>query len=282
MPELPEVENARRCLVRAGLPGRTFAGAEVGWAKTVKAPALEEFVLGLQGSRALDVHRRGKYILVPLLDDEGRDKTFILHLGMTGGLGVYPKSTPIDPMVRHIFPLDDGGELRFVDGRKFGKLWLVDDPAEVLPSLSPEPLEGGLTVDWLAESLAGRKVPIKGLLLEQSVVAGMGNIYADESLYLAEISPTALGGRTFQHRDRTTATRHRHRPDLRRGGVRQGQRRNVAGPAKGAHRLDHFTSGGRAVSPMHRPLRRHPCPGSRHLLLPQMPALRQSPYAAVP
>ena len=194
MPELPEVENARRCLVRAGLPGRTFAGADIGWAKTVKTPALEEFVLGLRGSRALDVHRRGKYILVPLLDDEGRDKTFILHLGMTGGLGVHPKSTPPDPMVRHTFPLDDGNELRFVDGRKFGKLWLVDDPAEVLPLLSQDPLEGGLTAEWLAKSLEGRKVPIKGLLLEQSVVAGMGNIYADESLYLAEISPLRMAG----------------------------------------------------------------------------------------
>ncbi len=194
MPELPEVENARRCLVRAGLPGRTFAGANIGWAKTVKTPALEEFVLGLRGSRALDVHRRGKYILVPLLDDEDRDKTFILHLGMTGGLGVYPKSKPPDPMVRHTFPLDNGNELRFADGRKFGKMWLVDDPAEVLPPLSPEPLEGGLTTDWLAKSLEGRKVPIKGLLLEQSVVAGMGNIYADESLFLAKISPTRLAG----------------------------------------------------------------------------------------
>ena len=193
MPELPEVENARRCLVRAGLPGRSFTGADIGWAKAVKTPALEEFVLGLRGSRALDVHRRGKYILAPLLDDEGRDKTFILHLGMTGGLGVYPKSSPADPMVRHTFLLDDGDdEMRFVDGRKFGKLWLVDDPAEVLPPLSPEPLDGGLTTEWLAESLEGRKVPIKGLLLEQSVVAGMGNIYADESLLLAKISPLRM------------------------------------------------------------------------------------------
>ncbi len=194
MPELPEVENARRCLVRAGLPGRTFTGADIGWAKTVKTPGLEEFVLGLRGSRALDVNRRGKYILVPLIDDEGRRKTFILHLGMTGGLGVYHKSSPLDPMVRHTFPLDDGDELRFVDGRKFGKLWLVDDPAEVLPPLSPEPLEGGLTTDSLAKSFEGRKVSIKALLLEQSVVAGMGNIYADESLYLAAISPLRMAG----------------------------------------------------------------------------------------
>ena len=194
MPELPEVENARRCLVRSGLPGRTFTGANIGWAKTVKTPGLEEFVLGLRGSRVLEVNRRGKYILVPLIDDEGRSKTFILHLGMTGGLGVYPKSKTPDPMVRHTFSLDDGDELRFVDGRKFGKLWLVDDPAEVLPPLSPEPLDGGLTADWLAKSFEGRKVPIKALLLEQSVVAGMGNIYADESLYLAAISPLRMAG----------------------------------------------------------------------------------------
>ena len=190
MPELPEVENARRCLLQAELPGRTFTGANIGWAKTVKKPGLEEFVLGLQGGRVQTVHRRAKYILVPLdVEDRATGPTLILHLGMSGGLRVEPASKPEPPMVRHSFSLDDGRELRFIDGRKFGKLWLVDDPQEVLPPLSPDPLEDGFTVEVLAQSLAGRSAPIKALLLEQSIAAGLGNLYADESLFLSGIHP---------------------------------------------------------------------------------------------
>ena len=92
-------------------------------------------------------------------------------------------------MTRHSFPLDDGRELRFVDGRKFGKLWLVDSPGEVLPAMSPEPFDDEFTVESLAESFIGRKAPVKALILEQSVVAGLGNLYADESLFLAGIHP---------------------------------------------------------------------------------------------
>ncbi|MCI0824519.1 MAG: formamidopyrimidine-DNA glycosylase, partial [Chloroflexi bacterium] len=160
MPELPEVENARRCLVQAGLPGRTFTGANIGWARTVKKPGLEDFVLGVTGGRVKAAHRRGKYILLPLENpDWPAERTLILHLGMTGGLSVQPKTQAAHPMVRHSFPLDDGRELRFQDGRKFGKLWLVDDPQEVLPPLSPDPLEKGFTLEYLVQALAGRNAP---------------------------------------------------------------------------------------------------------------------------
>ena len=190
MPELPEVENARRSLVKAGLPGRTFTGANIGWAKTVKKPSLEDFVLGLRGSRVQAAHRRAKYILLPLDSSDGpTPRTLILHLGMSGGLFVQPQSQAEPPMVRHSFSLDDGRELRFVDGRKFGKLWLVDDPREVLPPLSPDPLEDGFTLELLAQTLSGRNAPIKAMLLEQSIAAGLGNLYADESLFLAGIHP---------------------------------------------------------------------------------------------
>ena len=190
MPELPEVENARRCLIKAELPRRAFTKADIGWAKSIKTPDLEEFVLGLRGGVVQEVHRRGKYILLPLVNDESEARTLILHLGMSGGLSVQPSTNPMHPLVRHTFSLDDGRELRFEDGRKFGKIWLVSDPSEVLPPLSPEPLEGGLTPQVLAKSLEGRNAPIKALLLEQSIVAGMGNLYADESLFLAGINPT--------------------------------------------------------------------------------------------
>ena len=195
MPELPEVENTRRYLVEAGLPGSIFTGTEIGWAKIVRRPSLEEFVLGLRGSRVEGVQRRAKYVLLPL--DSGA--TLVLHLGMTGGLCVQPKSEPGPPMVHHRFALDDGRELRFQDSRKFGKMWLVANVSEVLPPLGPEPLSQDFTPAALAQRLGERNVPIKALLLEQSIVAGMGNLYADESLYLAGIHPLRLASQLSRH-----------------------------------------------------------------------------------
>jgi formamidopyrimidine-DNA glycosylase len=190
MPELPEVENTRRYLLQAGLPGRTFTKVQIGWARSVKKPSIEEFVLGVTGGQAQDVKRRGKYILVPLSKNGlPGDHTLILHLGMTGGLRIHPKSRHLPPMLRHSFALDDGRELRFLDPRKFGHLWLVADPQNALSFLGPEPLDGDFTAEKLAQALAGRNAPIKALLLEQSIVAGLGNLYADESLYLAGIHP---------------------------------------------------------------------------------------------
>lgn len=185
MPELPEVENVCRYLVEVGLPGRAFLQANVSWGKSVKRPSVEDFVLEIPGGIVRGVSRRGKYIMLPLTGG----KTLILHLGMTGGLRVHDRSRPEPPMVRHSFGLDDGRELRFIDPRKFGKMWLVEDPGEALPPFGPEPLGGSFTPDALVEILSGRNVPIKGLLLEQSVVAGLGNLYADEALYLSGINP---------------------------------------------------------------------------------------------
>jgi len=167
------------------LPGRAFTGADIRWAKSVRKPSLEEFVLGLRGSRIQAVQRRAKYILLPL--DTG--STLVLHLGMTGGLILQHQDQPSHPMVRHCFFLDDGRGLCFLDPRKFAKLWLAADASEMFRLLGPEPLEAGFTAEVLARALAGHHIPIKALLLEQSVVAGLGNLYADESLYLAGIHP---------------------------------------------------------------------------------------------
>ena len=187
MPELPEVENTRRNLVRAGLPGCTITGADITWANTVKKPSAAELTAGLKGRTVQDVQRRGKFLILPL--SGGDPAYFIVHLGMTGRLLLQPQSRQPHPLTRHSFPLDDGRELRFVDGRKFGKLWLVASPEEALPAMSPEPFDDGFTVETLAESLAGKKAPVKALILEQSVVSGLGNLYADESLFLAGIHP---------------------------------------------------------------------------------------------
>ena len=190
MPELPEVENTRRYLIEAGLPGRTFTGADIGWAKTVQKPSLEDFVLGLTGGTVQEVTRRGKYLLIKLSSNRLKTgPTLIVHLGMTGGLRIQPASQPAHPMVRHTFFLDDKTQLRFQDGRKFGKLWLTNDAEDVLPALSVDPLSEEFTPKVLRTGLNGRSAPVKALLLEQSIVSGMGNLYADESLFLAGISP---------------------------------------------------------------------------------------------
>jgi formamidopyrimidine-DNA glycosylase len=197
MPELPEVENTRRNLIRAGLPGCTITGVNISWPNTVKKPSAAELAKGLKGRTFGDVQRRGKYLIFPFSggnpissgNPAGFPSIFIVHLGMTGRLQVQPQSMEPHPMTRHSFPLDDGRELRFVDGRKFGKLWLVDSPDEVLPTMSPEPFDAEFTVETLAEAFAGRKAPVKAMLLEQSIVSGLGNLYADESLFLAGIHP---------------------------------------------------------------------------------------------
>lgn len=187
MPELPEVESVRRSLVRAGLPGRTITRVSIGWGNCVKGTSPESLAAAVAGRVVAEVGRRAKYLLFPLAGAPAA--TLIAHLGMTGDLAVHPAGRPAPPLTRHVFTLDDGRELRFTDGRKFGKLWLTDDPASVLPRLSPEPLGDDFTTEWLAAALAGRKAPVKALLLEQSIAAGLGNLYADEALFLAGIRP---------------------------------------------------------------------------------------------
>ena len=185
MPELPEVENARQVLIKFGLPGRIFARIQVGWANCVKGGSVEDFVLGLPGRRIGEINRRGKYLLLSLDSEE----TLIIHLGMTGGLKVQPADQPADPLVRHTFTLDDGRELRFRDPRKFGHLRLTADLGSALPAFGPEPLSPAFTPEILAANLQSHNAPLKAMLLEQSIVAGLGNLYVDESLYLSGLHP---------------------------------------------------------------------------------------------
>ena len=190
MPELPEVENTRRYLLRSGLAGRRLAAPEITWPNTVRQPSVGAFIAGVAGRRVADVARRGKYLIAPL--DDGSH--LVLHLGMTGSLRLHDAGQPRPAMARHLFPLDDGRELRFMDPRKFGHLWLLDDPSAATGKMGPEPLSLDFTPDALADALRSRKAPLKALLLEQSVVAGLGNLYADEALFLSGIHPERTGG----------------------------------------------------------------------------------------
>ena len=186
MPELPEVETVANDL-RGQLAGRCFREAHILWPRTLAAPdepALED---RLAGRRVIDVGRRGKYILIHL--DDGQ--ALIVHLRMTGRLAVVRGDSSVleDKHLRAWFGLADGDALTFTDSRKFGRIWLVEDIADVTGKLGVEPLAWDLAPEAFAARIRRRKVAIKALLLDQTVVAGVGNIYADEALFRAGIHP---------------------------------------------------------------------------------------------
>jgi formamidopyrimidine-DNA glycosylase len=183
MPELPEVETYARDLDHA-LRGRVLQGAWVGWA--AQAPCNRPAALGgeVAGRTVLSVSRRGKYLVMEL--DRG---WLIIHLKMSGRLVVEPSDEPARRHAHVIFRLDGGDELRFLDPRKFGRVYLVDDPAGVLGRLGPEPLGCELTAEAFSLRLTGRRRRLKPLLLDQEFLAGLGNIYVDESLWAARLHP---------------------------------------------------------------------------------------------
>jgi formamidopyrimidine-DNA glycosylase len=184
VPELPEVETVARGL-RGPLVGRAFTGVTVLWPKAVKAPSLPEFTRRLPGQRIEAINRRAKFLRFDL---SGGDFLF-LHLKMSGDLLVQPASDPPGPHVRTIFDLDNGHQLRFKDTRKFGRVYLVADPDTVVGKLGPEPLADDFTGADFKALFHRRKGRLKSLLLNQEFIAGIGNIYADESCFLAGLHP---------------------------------------------------------------------------------------------
>ncbi len=187
MPELPEVETVVRML-RPLLLSHVFVRVWVLWERTIERPDVPAFCAALTGARVIDVARRGKYITMRF--DAGL--TLLTHLRMTGKLLVLPQNAPdleADPHIRARFELDDGRWLVFSDTRKFGRMYLVDDPHKVLGHLGPEPLSAGWTPERLADMLIGRRGRIKPLLLNQRFLVGLGNIYTDEALWRAGLHP---------------------------------------------------------------------------------------------
>jgi len=183
MPELPEVETVASDL-RAHLTGRRIVGVTVNWQRSIARPSHEEFIQQVIGCQVRSVSRRGKYIVIEL------DRGYLLvHLKMSGRLQLVPAMQPLDTHLRVVFDLDDGHQLRFQDTRKFGRLYLVDDPHQVTAGLGPEPLADNFTLDDFRELLVRRTGRLKPLLLNQSFLAGLGNIYADESLFAAGLHP---------------------------------------------------------------------------------------------
>ena len=197
MPELPEVETIRRDL-EPRLVGRRITGFQVlpGAQRLLRGVPQRVLRRRLVGSRISGIGRHGKYLLFHLgRPDEGGDgPLLVVHLRMTGSLRHRPADAPPDDFLRARISLDDGAELRFLDVRKFGTFDLVDDPAEALAKLGPDALDPAFDADALWAGLRGRRAPVKSLLLDQRLVAGIGNIYADEALFLAHLHPQAPAG----------------------------------------------------------------------------------------
>ncbi|MBT3191173.1 MAG: bifunctional DNA-formamidopyrimidine glycosylase/DNA-(apurinic or apyrimidinic site) lyase [Verrucomicrobia bacterium] len=188
MPELPEVETVVRDLLRAGVVGSTISGARNGWPRTLQGISLRTFRKRVVGARILDVQRRAKYIVIPLTSRQW----LLIHLRMTGRLHIEGADQPVSSHERAALQFADGRELRFVDTRKFGRWRLVRDIDTVLGDLGPEPLAPGFTAKHLHKILQSRRRTLKPLLLDQHVIAGLGNIYVDEALWEAGIHPCRI------------------------------------------------------------------------------------------
>ena len=205
MPELPEVETIARKL-RPHLLGKIIRDADLRWARTLALPSPRKFKELIKGQEIKDVKRRAKYFILRL-----SDYSLLIHLRMSGDLFI--KESKIKPekhdrlILTLTSPLPEGDRetfhskaeegagmraLVFNDTRKFGRVWLMKDPEEVLGKLGPEPFSRQFTPKWLHAALHNKHRQLKPLLLDQTFLAGLGNIYTDEALNLAKLNPLAV------------------------------------------------------------------------------------------
>jgi len=189
MPELPEVETIKNELL-PHIVGRQVTGVTLFWEGIIRQPSVKEFYSRLIGQRLTGLARRGKYLIFSLTST----KVLIVHLRMTGSLLVGRDSSEPPKYTRAIIHLDEGINIFFRDPRKFGVMRLVEDASIIVGKLGPEPLEAGFTPQVLAQRLANRTAPVKALLSDQTFIAGIGNMYADEALFAARIHPLRRGG----------------------------------------------------------------------------------------
>ncbi len=206
MPELPEVETVVCDLRKSGVEGLSFKTARVFWHRTVSPHLPEVFIQKIKNRKIVRISRRAKFIVFQL----EFDSWLLVHLRMTGRLDLFPADAAPDPYVRVSALLSDGRELRFKDIRKFGRWSFYEGEPPQFKTLGPEPLEKDFTAEVLTNCLAGHSRQIKPLLLDQTVVAGLGNIYVDEALWRARIHPlrSATRIKTAQARKMLQAIRH--------------------------------------------------------------------------
>ncbi len=190
MPELPEVETIARA-IEPHLVGRTIISAEVLWARTLATPSIKKFMELVAGQKVVGVSRRAKYLILQL-----KNYNLLIHLRMSGDLKVRTGKIKPEKHDRLILSLrsKNGKEsqLAFNDTRKFGRVWLTDQPETILGKLGPEPLQKNFTPQWLFENLHKKRRQLKPLLLDQSFLAGLGNIYTDECLHSSKLHPLML------------------------------------------------------------------------------------------
>jgi formamidopyrimidine-DNA glycosylase len=189
MPELPEVETIRRRLQNgssenSSLIGDTIRDVQIFWDRSIATPLPDEFRRRIQGQQIRNISRRGKYMLFHLSED-----VLLIHLRMSGDLVIRAAGQELAPHDRVVFDFESGERLAFNDTRKFGRVWLVNDPENIIGPLGPEPLSSHLTAEVLHKRLHDHARQLKPLLLDQTFLAGLGNIYADEALHLAHLHP---------------------------------------------------------------------------------------------
>ena len=196
MPELPEVETIARA-IKPEIIGKRIDSADVRWARTIATPSAKQFKQKIQGQKVKDVSRRAKYLDIVL-----QDYHLFIHLRMSGDIIIRQGTIKPEKHDRLLLNLSNGKYLAFNDTRKFGRAWLTDDTESVLGKLGPEPLEKGFTPQWLYENLQKRNRQLKPLLLDQSFLAGLGNIYTDECLHMARLHPLASSNSVTQKQAR--------------------------------------------------------------------------------
>jgi len=193
VPELPEVETTAR-LLRPRLSGRRIAACSVHWRRSLGGQSPRAFERAAVGARFAAVERRGKYLVLSLRRRRRDAGVLLCHLRMTGRLLVEHSSRAAPSWTRVSLRLDRG-TLYFVDVRKFGRLGWYGDPDSVLSKLGPEPLGESFSAAWLEEALAARRRALKPLLLDQTFLAGLGNIYVDEALFRSRLHPLGRSDR---------------------------------------------------------------------------------------
>jgi formamidopyrimidine-DNA glycosylase len=231
MPELPEVQTVVDALIARGLPGRRIREARIFWPRTIAGMPPEAFREQVRGRTVVRIFRRGKYIVFDL--DEGL--TMLVHLRMTGRFEWLPHRRARGKHEHVVFRIGIADSLRFHDTRKFGRIRLTRQPAAVLGRLGPEPLDRRFTARRFAALLHARKRQLKPLLLDQHVIAGLGNIYVDEALWSAGIHPLRHS-HTLTHQDAAKlhrAIRRSLRKGLSNGGTSLGNgQTNFQSPAR--------------------------------------------------
>ena len=182
MPELPEVETIKNEVAPYAV-GRKILAVDVLWDGMVKQPAVKDFIKKITGRKITGLSRRGKYLFFHL--DQGED-VMVMHMKMTGSLLINPENSKYTRAILH---LDGDVDIHFADPRKFGKMWLEENESSVTDKLGPEPLDEDFTEKTMANILKKHTAPVKAVLLDQALISGIGNMYADEALFDARIHP---------------------------------------------------------------------------------------------